>query len=484
LRGKFRVVKKHLVLSDAGLSLLASFALAGIAGCERGFDAAPDVGPPALVSANAAQAAVVGVAFSYDATKGGSAFSDPLGRGLTYGVSLTAPTLGLTASGGRISGVPASTGVVQATVTAIDKAGQAASQDFAVAVFAPGLKSPSLPAPLFSYTDAANLFPQHFVNGPAPGGPVLATDNTPASNPITDAGATLGRVLFYDKRLSANDKVACASCHLQSLGFTDSARFSHGFAGGLTGRHAPGLANARFYQRGRFFWDERAATLEDQVLQPIQNSAEMGMTLDALVAKVSATSYYPALFAATFGSTAVTSDRVSRALAQFVRSLRSTQSKFDASFPAPPPGPAGTPLTALEQQGLSLFNGPAGCAPCHATNSQVGDNIHNTGLDSVITDQGAGGGRFKPPSLRNVALRPQFMHDGRFTTLQQVVSFYDSGVKNNPQLDGRLRNPPPDPTAKRLNLTQGQRDAIVAYLTALTDSVFITSAKLSSPFPP
>jgi cytochrome c peroxidase len=458
--------------------------MVGVAGCEWGFEAAPDDGPPALVSANAAQAAVVGIAFSYDATKGGSAFSDPSGRGLTYTVALTAPTLGLTAADGRISGVPASTGVVQATVTAIDKAGHAASQDFAVAVFAPGLRSPSLPATLFSYTDAANPFPQHFVNGAAPGGPVLVNDNTPPSNPITDAGATLGRVLFYDTRLSANDKVSCASCHLQSLGFADSARFSHGFAGALTGRHAPGLANARFYLRGRFFWDERAVTLENQVLQPIQNSVEMGLTLDALVAKLSATTYYPALFSATFGSTGVTSDRVSRALAQFVRSLRSTQSRFDASIPVPPPGPAGTPLSPLEQQGLTLFNGAAGCAPCHATNAQISDNIHNTGLDSVITDVGAGNGRFKAPSLRNVALRPQFMHDGRFTTLQQVVSFYDSGVKNSPALDGRLRSPPPDGSVKRLNLTQGQRDAIVAYLTALTDSVFIATAKLSSPFPP
>lgn len=180
-------------------------------------------------------------------------------------------------------------------------------QGFQVAVFAAGLKTPTVGA--FTYTDAATPLPPHFLNG-GPGGPVIATDNTQPTNPTTDAGARLGRVLFYDKRLSANDKTACASCHLQSLGFADTARFSRGFARGLTTRHAPGLSNARFYQRGRAFWDERAPTLEDQALQPIQNNVEMGLTLENMVAKVSATSYYTPLFTAAFGSPVVTSDRV------------------------------------------------------------------------------------------------------------------------------------------------------------------------------
>lgn len=155
---------------------------------------------------------------------------------------------------------------------------------------------------------------------------------------------------------------------------------------------------------------------------------------------------------------------------------RRFKSRFDASF-------GGPPLTPQEQQGLQLFNGPAGCAPCHGTNAQVSDNVHNTRLDATITDIGAGNGRFKAPSLRNVAIRPPFMHDGRFTTLQQVVAFYDSGVQPNPGLDGRLRNSA-DGTPKRLNLTQAQRDAIVAYLGALTDSTLFTAPRFANPFSP
>jgi cytochrome c peroxidase len=448
-----------------------------VIGCQR--DSVPvDTSPPTAATPIPALPATMGAAFSYDVSKSGG-FTDPSGRGLTYAVALGTPSFGLTATGGTISGTPSGLGVVSVTALATDKLGQSAAQVFSIAVFSAGLKTPTIGA--FQYTDAASPLPAHFLI-PGPGGPVIATDNTPISNPITDAGVALGRVLFYDKRLSANDQIACASCHLQSLGFADSARFSLGFAGGRTGRHAPAIANARFYQRGRAFWDERAATLEDQALQPIQNAVEMGLTLENMVAKVSATSYYGPLFTAAFGSPVVTTDRVGRAIAQFVRSLKSTNSRFDASFGAPPPGPPGTPLSAVEQQGLNLFNGPAGCAPCHATNAQVSDNIHNTGLDSVITDVGAGGGRFKAPTLRNVAIRAPYMHDGRFTSLQQVVQFYDSGVKPNPGLDGRLRNT--DGTVKRLNLTQGQRDAIVAYLNTLTDSTLITAPKFSSPFPP
>ena len=128
----------------------------------------------------------------------------------------------------------------------------------------------------------------------------IGADNTPASNRTTNAGATLGRVLFYDRRLSVNDRVSCSSCHQQQFAFSDTAKLSRGFAGGFTGRHSMGLANARFYANARFFWDERAASLEAQVLQPIQDATEMGMTLPNVLTKLSATTYYPALFAAAF----------------------------------------------------------------------------------------------------------------------------------------------------------------------------------------
>jgi cytochrome c peroxidase len=342
---------------------------------------------------------------------------------------------------------------------------------------------PSLPSIPFAYSDLSAPLPSWF-NGAGPGGPggpggsAIAADNTPATNPISDAGATLGRVLFYDTRLSSTGTVSCSSCHIQSLGFGDTARFSRGVAG-VTARHTMSLANSRFYARGHFFWDERANTLEDQVLQPIQNPVEMGETLNGVVTKVAAANFYPPLFNAALGSSAVTSTTISMALAQFVRSMISAGSRFDKAFANGGP-PNFAVLTPQEQQGQQIFTGQGGCAACHSTNAMIADNIHDTGLDSTITDVGTGNGQFKVPSLRNVGLRASFMHDGRFQTLQQVVQFYDSGVQPNPNLDRRLRAP--DGTPKRLNLSQGQRDALVAFLNTLTDSTFITAAKFSNPF--
>src|SRR6266404_3546407 len=146
-----------------------------------------------------------------------------------------------------------------------------------------------LPATSFNYS--APFLPPNFLVPP-----IVNQDNTPATNATTDAGSTLGRVLFYDKRLSTNQTIACASCHQQQHGFADPRRFSSGFNGGLTGRNSMGLTQARYYPRGHFFWDERAATLEDQVLQPIQNSVEMGMTLPALEARLNAEPFYTNLF--------------------------------------------------------------------------------------------------------------------------------------------------------------------------------------------
>ena len=456
---------------------------AGTASCgaDAGSAAAPLASAsasPALVSANDIVPATVGSTFRYDASKGGLAFSDPAARGLAYSVVLAPAANGLTTAGCIIAGTPAAPGVISVTVTATDALGRTVSDRFTIVAFAPGLLTPTLPALGERYSNATAPLPAHFA-APGPGGAVLATDNMPATNPITDAGATLGRVLFHDLRLSANDRVACASCHIQSLGFGDTARLSRGFLGGLTKRHAMGLANARFYQRGRFFWDERAATLEAQVLAPIQDSTEMGMTLDALTLKLAATTYYRPLFQAAFGTSEITSDRVARALAQYTRALVSGTSKFDRAFTGPGPANFGGVFTTQEQQGEAVFR-TAGCARCHATNAQVSDDIHNTGLDATITDVGAGGGRFKAPSLRNVAVRAPFTHDGRFTTLAQVVEFYNSGVQANPNLDNRLRGPGGAPL--RLNLTQGDKAALVAFLATLTDSTMLAAPKFATPF--
>jgi cytochrome c peroxidase len=317
--------------------------------------------------------------------------------------------------------------------------------------------------------------------------PILGQDNTPVNNPVTNAGATLGRVLFYDKRLSRNQTIACASCHQREHGFADSRKFSVGFEGGLTGRNSMGLNNARWYQRRAFFWDERAATLEDQVLQPIQNAVEMGMTLSDLVTRLGAEPYYTTLFTNAFGSPGVTSNRISLALAQFVRSIISTQSKFDVGAAT-----GFSNFTAQENLGRQIFNGQVGnatCNACHGTDNFVpGPAINNNGLENPYVDKGLGGitgraqdeGLFKVPSLRNIERTAPYMHDGRFATLEEVVEFYNSGVVNHPNLSPPLRVA--GGAVRRLNLTTAQKAALVAFLKTLTDDSIATDVKFSDPF--
>ena len=313
-----------------------------------------------------------------------------------------------------------------------------ASQQTVTSTVANALLFPGAP-----YNYANPTLPPNFLQQP-----ILGQDNTPANNPVTNAGAQLGRVLFYDKRLSLNQTISCSSCHQAAHGFSDPNRFSKGFAGGFTGRNSMGLANARWYQRRSFFWDERAATLEDQVLQPIQNSVEMGMTLAELVTRLSGEPYYATLFTNAFGTATVTSDRISRALAQFVRSIVSTQTKYDAGLAATPQF---SNFTAEENQGRQIFTAPGGCSACHGTDNFVpGNNIFNNGLEFPYVDLGRGAitsntadnGKFKVPSLRNIELTAPYMHDGRFATLEQAVDFYSTSVVDNPNLSPPLRLPP------------------------------------------
>lgn len=317
--------------------------------------------------------------------------------------------------------------------------------------------------------------------------PIVAQDNMPATNITTDAGAKLGRILFYDKRLSLNQTISCSSCHQQAHGFSDPGKFSTGFQGGLTGRNSMGLSNARWYQRRSFFWDERAATLEDQVLLPIQNAVEMGMTLPALEARLGAEPFYVDLFTQVFGSPGVTSDRISKALAQFVRSIISVSSRYDAARTTN--FVVGTNWTPSEERGRQLFNAPGSCSACHGTDNFVpGPAIFNNGLEFPYVDLGKGAitgvttdnGKFKVGSLRNIELTAPYMHDGRFATLEAVVDFYSTQVVDNPNLSPPLRTP--GGGVRRPNFTAQQKADLVNFMKSLTDTSLATNPKYRDPF--
>jgi cytochrome c peroxidase len=310
-------------------------------------------------------------------------------------------------------------------------------------------------------------------------------DNTPPDNPVTDAGATLGRVLFYDTRLSANDTVACASCHVQSHGFADPNGVSRGFAGGHTDRHAMNLVNLRFHPRARFFWDERGPNLEEMVLLPIENSLEMGQKVGGLPETLGSDQHYPGLFREAFGDPGITRERIGRALAQFLRSMVSYQSRYDQGRAAAQVIADDFPNYSLqENRGKALFM--RNCSVCHLEGQEAHFVVNtpvNTGLDDDTrnTDGGVGDitlnpadlGHFKSPSLRNVEVTGPYMHDGRFATLEAVLDHYSSGGKNHPNKDIRVQP---------MHFTESEKAALVAFLKTLTDPTFLTDLRFSDPF--
>ena len=323
----------------------------------------------------------------------------------------------------------------------------------------------------------------------------LSTLSPKGQSLITDEGAALGRVLFYDLKLSKNGLVSCASCHSQALGFDDPTKFSIGFEGKITRRHAMGLANGRFNKSGRFFWDERAATLEEQVLQPFFDPIEMGLKVGELTAKIRAIDYYAPLFETVFGKSDITKERVAQALSQFVRSMVSDQSPYDierrkhAAAEQPFSG-----FTELENRGKFLFLNPvsaggAACGGCHESDAFIMHGPRNNGLDAVSTEDKGWGevsgkgedyGKFRAASLKNIALRAPYMHDGRFTTLAGVVDHYTSGVQPHANLDPLLRNS--DGAPRRLKLSRKDKLALLAFLGTLSDPKFISDPRFSNPF--
>ncbi len=320
---------------------------------------------------------------------------------------------------------------------------------------------------------------------------ITIQNNTPANNRVTDWGATLGRVLFYDTRISKNNTISCASCHIQQFGFTDTARLSRGFTGGLTKRHSMSLINATFYYSGRFFWDERAATLEDQVLMPIQDPVEMGMRLDSLENRLRNTSFYPILFKYAFGSPVISSENISKALAQFVRSMISYQSRYDQGRElAKNKEEDFSSFTSEENLGKKIFmtNTKVNCSGCHTSDVFIMDNPRNNGITFANDDAGIfihsqdnrDLGKFKAPSLKNVALRKNYMHDGNIRGLNNVLNHYNILIKPNPNLDPHLLDINGNPLT--MNLSVSEIDALSAFLETLTDNKITQDIKFSSPF--
>jgi cytochrome c peroxidase len=298
----------------------------------------------------------------------------------------------------------------------------------------------------------------------------------PDDNPLTLEAVALGERLFFDPRLSADGTIRCASCHQPEHGFSDTARISRGVYGRRGERNAPPLVN-RAYGRA-FFWDGRATTLEVQVLHPIRDSVEMGQPIPTLIERLRSDRSYRPDFARSFGENPIDSQSVARALASYVRTLRSGNAPVDRWRDGD-----SAALSPSERRGLALFSGQAGCISCHAGPNFTDEDFHNTGVSARaaryatredsgrarVTKRTQDVGAFKTPTLRDVARTGPYMHDGSLATLDDVVAFYDSGGVANPQLDADI---------KPLVLTEEQRRDLVAFLFALTGT---TSGRTVAP---
>lgn len=311
---------------------------------------------------------------------------------------------------------------------------------------------------------------------------------------ITPWGATLGRVLFYDKKMSLNNTVSCGTCHHQDKGFADGLQFSTGFEGRVTTRNSMAIVNPIL--QNNLFWDSRSKTIHDLSLQPVQNHIEMGMeNLERLVEKIENTDYYKPLFQKAFGTDEVTPENISKALSQFVGSITSNRAKLDIGLQN-----NFSNFTELEKLGREVFNGnKAQCSSCHGGNnfsaldgpgdpygggSFSGNNdlrgATNIGLDLSYKDNGLGDGKFKIPGLRNIELTAPYMHDGRFKTLEEVIDHYSEGIKPHKHLDIKFTDGKGN--VRPLNLTSLEKKALVAFLKTLTDKEMARDPKWSNPF--
>lgn len=308
--------------------------------------------------------------------------------------------------------------------------------------------------------------------------------------------ATLGRVLFYDTHLSVNNAISCGSCHKQALGFADNAALSVGYEGRLTKRNSKGIVNlgsSRFslpntrIPGSPLFWDGREEIVADLVARPITNHVEMGIDdVSVLPAKLSKLAYYSELFKNAYGDNAITMDRISDCVATFLISIQSNDTRFDKFFN----NGQTEAFTALEKKGYDLFTTKYNCEGCHHLfqNFYTTDDFKDIGLDNNYKDLGRGAvttasidnGKFRTPSLRNVELTAPYMHDGRFKTLDDVLEHYSHNIQNSPNLNAQFREP--DGTPKQLNISDMDKQALIAFLKTTTDYTLITDPKFSNPF--
>ena len=273
----------------------------------------------------------------------------------------------------------------------------------------------------------------------------------PGDNPMTAEKISLGKQLYFDGRLSADNKVSCSSCHDPAKGFSNGERFATGVEGKKGGRSAPAIINTAYGSLQ--FWDGRAKSLEDQALGPIQNPIEMNMTLDAVIKKLNGIEGYKAQFQKVFGTDGVTAENIAKAIAAYERTLISGNAPFDR-FKA---GDTGA-LSESAQRGQKLFFGKAHCSACHAGPNFTDNSFHNVGIgmDKKEFDRGrvdisklsGDTGAFKTPTLREIARSAPYFHDGRAKTLDDVVDHYAKGGIANEWLDEEIYNIKIAPTEK------------------------------------
>lgn len=300
----------------------------------------------------------------------------------------------------------------------------------------------------------------------------------PADNPLTKEGVALGRFLFYDPILSGNGKQACGDCHNLGRGFTDNQKiFSEGIRGLKGNRNSMPIFNLMWSKH--LFWDGRAKTLRELALMPIENPLEMDAKVYDVVAKLNASVFYRDKFKKSFGTDNITDTLLAKALEQFLLTIISDDSKFDKV------NRGLEKFTAAEENGFEIMK-QKGCFGCHTGILMHDNDFHNIGLDLIFKDNGLGGfnkmsadeGKFKTPSLRNVALTGPYMHDGRFASLMEVINFYDQDV----HLDSRNISFEKMEIIRRNRLTENQKIDILAFLNTLTDHTFLNNADYKKPF--